>query len=60
MYVIKITFKNGLVGTLTHDNPQQIRYWLDLFSTDQAREKCNIADIVVHRNAKTICYSEVA
>lgn len=42
---ITFNFKNGLQGTLTHNEPQKIRKWLGIFGTPEAMDACDIDSI---------------
>lgn len=44
---ITFNFKNGLQGTLTHNEPQKIRKWLGIFGTPEAMDACDIDSISV-------------
>lgn len=44
---ITFQFQNGCPGTLTHHDPEQIREWLRIFDTPEARAYCGITDISV-------------
>jgi hypothetical protein len=55
MITIKFSFRNGLIGTLTHHDPEQIREWIRIFDNPEARTHCGIVDISVEN-----AYSEAA
>lgn len=50
MYVITFNFTDGFVGTLTHDDINQIRYWLSIFNKPEVQKDCEIASITVAKN----------
>lgn len=60
MFTITFTFNSGFVGTLTHDDPNQIREWLRIFDNAEARANCEIASIVVRENRNKAEVSEAA
>lgn len=54
MYVITFKFLNGGTGTLTHSDINQIRKWVNIFESPDARKECNIIDLFVTKNDEKI------
>jgi hypothetical protein len=44
---LNIYFTNGFHGTLTHDDPQQIRKWFSIFCQPEAMDYCGIASLSI-------------
>jgi hypothetical protein len=57
---LNIYFDDGFHGTLTHDDPRQIREWAELFSKPDFMRDCNIVSLTITQNGLEKSLQEAA